>query len=200
MKRKMIRNLSLALIALVGFFSLVFSFEGRTNAASLTSNPDQDLKVDTVDGIKYAPDKHKKIVGMVVEATNQGEKVHSFSTPEKYEAYHQKVTEGLSSQSIGIMARPTYLYEHTSGHGYGRSLIAYPGTQVTSLSTAWDNRISAVSVAPGSWIRLYQNRYYGGRYLTLVGYPNKYFTTNLTSWGMSGTTSWNDQVSSYRVR
>lgn len=40
MKRKMIRNLSLALIALVGFFSLVFSFEGRTNAASLTSNPD----------------------------------------------------------------------------------------------------------------------------------------------------------------
>jgi len=62
MKRKMIRNLSLALIALVGFFSLVFSFEGRTNAASLTSNPDQDLKVDTVDGIKYTPGKHKKLL------------------------------------------------------------------------------------------------------------------------------------------
>src|SRR5690625_7803929 len=123
----------------------VFSFKSETNASKSTSNSIQILKIDTVDGEKYSPDKHKKIAGIVVEPTDQGEKVLGFTTTQKYEAYHEKVT-GLSSNTLeGVMANPTYFYEHTSNHGYGNSISAYPGTKVSSLSGLWDNRISAVS-------------------------------------------------------
>ena len=199
MEIKMKSNLSFVVLGLVIVFFFVFSFESEANAAKSTSNSIQGLKIDTVDGVKYSPDKHKKVAGIVVKATDQGEKVFGFSTPQKYEAYHQKVTERLSNTSKGIMTNPTYFYEHTSNHGYGNSISAYPGTKVSSLSGLWDNRVSTVSVAPGSWVRIYQNRYYGGHSLTLLGHESKYYTTNLSTWAMSDWTSWNDQTSSYQT-
>src|SRR5690625_6341241 len=44
----------------------------------------------------------------------RSEKVLGFTTTQKYEAYHEKVT-GLSSNTLeGVMANPTNFYEHTS--------------------------------------------------------------------------------------
>lgn len=187
------------LVGIVMVFSLFFNFESKTKAFNLTSNSNHNLKIDTVDGVKYSPNNHKEIAGIVVEATEQGEKVAGFSNLQKYEEYHQKVTERPSDTPKSTMANPIYFYEHTSNHGHGKSIFAYPGTSVSSLSVSWDNRISAVSVAPSSWVKIYKNHYYSGYALTLIGYESKYYTTNLNTWAMPDGTSWNDQISSYQT-
>jgi hypothetical protein len=114
MARKVLRSLSFPVMALALVFSLLFSFEGKANAASPTSSPVQDLKIDTVDGVKYSSDQYKKIAGIVVEKSNQGERVLGFSTPKKYEAYDQQFKAFSPNANVGIMVGTEYFYEHTN--------------------------------------------------------------------------------------
>jgi len=86
---KMIRNLFLTLTAVAGVFTFVFGFKGETKAASSASSSIHKLKIDTVDGVKYSPDKHKQIVGIVIEINDQGERILGFSTQQKFEAYQK---------------------------------------------------------------------------------------------------------------
>lgn len=197
MKRKMIRNLSLTLIAVAGVFTFVFGFKGETNAASSTSNSIHELKIDTVDGVKYSPDKHKKIAGIVIEINDQGERILGFSTQQKFEAYHQQTKE-LSSNTppVETMAGRNYFYEHTSNQGHGNSTWLDSGKSRSNLGTiGWNDRISAVGVAPKSWVRLFKNVNYGGTWIQFSNQTgSRYDYTNLTSFS-----GWNDQTSSIQT-
>jgi hypothetical protein len=203
MARRVLRSLSFPIMALALVFSWVFSFEGKANAASPTSSPVQDLKIDTLDGVKYSSDEHKKIAGIVIEKSNQGEKVLGFSTLQKYEAYQQQVKEFSPNTDVGIMSGTDYFYEHTSYDGYGKYVTLSSGTWTYATGVRWgsfwNDRISSLNVAPWSWVTLFQHNNYGGYYITFSNRTSYYFFNNLTSWRMANGTSWNDQVSSIQT-
>lgn len=194
---KMIRNLFLTLTAVAGVFTFVFGFKGETKAASSASSSIHKLKIDTVDGVKYSPDKHKQIVGIVIEINDQGERILGFSTQQKFEAYHQKTKKLLSNNTspVDSLAKYNYFYEHTSNKGYGNFIQLESGKSNSSLSTGWNDRISAVGVAPESWVRLFKDSNYRGTWIqinntALSGYKYK----NLTDFS-----GWNDQTSSIQT-
>lgn len=170
MARKVIRSLSFPVMALALVFSL-FSFEGKTNAASPTSSPIQ-----------------------VVEKSNQGERILNFSTP-------QQVKELSSKTDVSPMSGTEYFYEHINLGGSYRTLSSGQWTYATGVrwGSFWNDRISSVSVAPWSWVALYQHNSYGGYYLVLRNYSSYRYYWNLTSYTMPNGTSWNDQVSSIQT-
>lgn len=196
MIRKMLRHLSLGFITLVGVFTFIFSFEGETNAAHLTLNSIDDLKIDTVDGETYSPDKHQNIAGIVVKMTDQGERILGFSSLEKYEDYQQQMEKRVSIASISTTAsKRSWFYEHTSNHNHGSGLPLYPGESITFNSGyyySWNDRISAVGIAPNSWVRLYRDVNYRGPWISFENHSySQYKYVNLTSFA-----GWNDQTSS----
>ncbi|MBP1082761.1 MULTISPECIES: hypothetical protein [Bacillus] len=174
--------------------SLVFSFEGQINAASPTSNSVQDLKIDTVDGVKYSPDEHKKIAGIVVEKTNQGERVLGFSTSQKYEAYHQQAKELSPNADVGILSGTDYFFEHANRGG--RFVRLSSGTNVWATGVRWgsfwNDRFSSLSVAPWSWVNLYEHNGYDN---FMVGYRN--LTSSHVWWNLPSYA--NDETSSIRT-
>jgi hypothetical protein len=194
MTRKMKRLLSFPVIALALVLSLVLSFDGQANAANPTSSPVQDLKIDTVDEVKYSPDKHQKIAGIVIEKSNQGERVLGFSTPQKYVAYHQQAKELSPNADVGILSGTEYFYEHTNRGGRYVTLSSGTSTWATGVRWGdfWNDRISSLSVAPWSWVTLYEHNNYGGFSLSYRNATSYRYWWNLPSWA-------NDEVSSIRT-
>ncbi|MGM0876541.1 MAG: hypothetical protein ACQEWV_17680 [Bacillota bacterium] len=201
MARKVIRSLFFPVMALALVFSLAFSFEGKANAVSPTSSPVQDLKIDTVDGVKYSSDEHKKIAGIVVEKSNQGERILGFSTLQKYETYHQQVKELSPNTDVGIMSGTEYFYEHINRGGRYVALSSGTWTYATGVrwGSFWNDRISSLSVAPWSWVTLYQHNNYGGYAISFRNASSYRYWWNLTSYKMPNGSSWNDQVSSIKT-
>jgi hypothetical protein len=79
-----------------------------------------------------------------------------------------------------------YFYEHTSYDGYGRYVALSSGTSTYSTGirwgSFWNDRISAVSVAPWSWASLYQHHYYGGYRISFINQTSYRYLWNLTSY------------------
>ncbi len=171
-------------------------------ASNQPSAPEQAFSIDTVDGEQYSPKKHKKIAGIVVEKNNQGVKVQGFSTLEKYNAYTQQ--ESFTKPiDRGTKSGIDYFYEHTSGQGYGNYRTLSSGQWSYNVGvrwgTSWNDRISSLSVAPWSWVTLFQHDYYGGYYITFKNYSSYRLFANLTSFKMPNGKTWNDQVTSIKT-
>ncbi len=199
MIKKSLRNVCFFVLVLVCTF--VLSFEGA-NAAHSAADVLQEI--DTVDGQKYSPDKHKNLAGIVVEVHDQGERVLGFSTPQKLEAYHQQVIERSANETIELMAtKRHYFYEHTSNHNYGNSIALDSGKSLPYVGypygSYWNDRISAVGVAANAWVRLYQHANYRGYSVTIRNTGVRQYFTNLTSWRMPNGQTWNDQTSSIQT-
>ncbi|MFF2448291.1 hypothetical protein ACFVSW_14425 [Neobacillus sp. NPDC058068] len=73
------------------------------------------------------------------------------------------------------------------------------GTWTYATGVRWgsfgNERISSLSVAPWSWIKLYQHNNYGGYAITFSNRSSYRIFEQLTIYRMPNGKSWNDQVS-----
>lgn len=170
----------------------------EVNAASSSFIPVKHLKIDTVDGEKYSPQKHKVIAGIVIYRNSiNGNKVLAFSTFNKYRAYHEKKLSTKSVKSM-IYSSNTYFYEHASFDSRGLGNWAYlpVGYSTSYVGDNWNDKISSVNIYPWTWVSFYQHWNYEGYYFTFINNADGYWFNNLTDYWMPDGTSWNDQASS----
>ncbi|MGM0951322.1 MAG: hypothetical protein ACQEWT_21305 [Bacillota bacterium] len=154
--KKVLKNLTVASLALGIGLSFGSSQAGATSqpSDSVKSLKVSDLKIETVDGQKYSPEKHKKIAGIVVEDFNKGEKVSGFSTKQKFEAYSNQAKSNLkSNKSVlpGVQATDRdYFYDVDTSDSFSKSI----GWSSNDLGS-WNDRISKIKIGGYSWIILY---------------------------------------------
>jgi hypothetical protein len=170
-----------------------FGLPMTTSATSL----DKNIKIDTVDGETYSPQKHTKIAAVVLyrNAVN-GHHVLGFSTVEKYKTHLKQYS--AANKASAAATGTNYFYEHTSydSRGLGAYITLSVGNSYYYVGDNWNDRISSLHIYPSSYVTLYQHWHYEGYYLTLVNNGGNYWFQNVTNYKMPNGTNWNDQTSS----